>query len=179
MLELFYRGLITLTFTFLPDTHLLKELKKKKRKELTFIRVASKHCTVLPTTTTTPKFTISHSDTYPASTRNLMLIIGHDKGAALEGSCTASETPRSNSHLFCAQVQPSSAQQSLVLLIPSIKNLGPICVADRKKLRVMNRAGDPAANTGMCIKYLCSCNIYITHMNVYVQCTQTSREERE
>lgn len=34
MLELFYRGLITLTFTFLPDTHLLKELKKKKKKRV-------------------------------------------------------------------------------------------------------------------------------------------------
>lgn len=32
MLELFYRSLVTFTFTFLPHTHLLKELKKKKKK---------------------------------------------------------------------------------------------------------------------------------------------------
>lgn len=129
----------------------------------------NKNCTVLPTATTIHKFTVSHSDLYPSGTQNLMLVIGHDRCGTLEGSFTASEIPRSNSHLFSAWVQPSSAQaqQNLVLLIPSIKNPGPICVADRMKPRVMNRVDNPAADAGMCVKHLCSCNIWMCMYNVH------------
>lgn len=47
MLELFYRSLVTFTFTFLPHTHLLKELKKKKKKdERNSFKLANENCTV-------------------------------------------------------------------------------------------------------------------------------------
>lgn len=156
MLELFYRSHITITFTLLPDIHLLKELKKETKSKPSLDWQTKLYSS--PTVTTIPKLTISHFDIYPSTTQNLMLIIGHDKCGTLEGSCIASKIPKSNSHLFCAQVLPSSAQQSLVLLISSIKNLRPICVVDRMKLRVDNPTADPR---------MCSCNIHECVYAVY------------